>query len=215
MNILIITGGSIDASFAKQYIGERKWDFIISADSGMEFCHEADILPDLILGDFDSARPETLAFFKEKCPGNIRTYPAQKDETDTELAILKAVEAGAQEITILGGTGTRLDHVLGNIQLLKMALDAGVDCRIVDAHNRIRMIDKRLELERSGQFGRYVSLIPFTPRVDGLTLTGFAYEVEDFTLMNGKARGVSNEIAAQKAVIDLKDGILLVIESDD
>lgn len=215
MDVLIVTGGSIDASFAKQYIEKRKWGFIISADSGMEFCREADILPDMLLGDFDSAKPETLAYFRERCPERIRTFPSQKDETDTELAIKKAIEAGAEEITILGGTGSRLDHVLGNIQLLKIALDAGVDCLIVDAHNRLRMIDKGLELKKSEQFGHYVSLIPFTPRVTGVTLTGFFYPLNDFTLTNGKALGVSNEITEEKAVIDLKDGILLVIESDD
>lgn len=215
MNVLIVTGGSIDASFAKQYISERKWDFIISADSGMEFCREADILPDMLLGDFDSAKAETLAYFKERCPERIRTFPSRKDETDTELAIKKAIEAGAEKITILGGTGSRLDHVLGNIQLLKIALDAGVDCLIVDVHNRLRMIDKRLELKKTGQFGHYVSLIPFTPRVSGVTLTGFFYPLTDFTLTSGKALGVSNEITEENAVIELKDGILLVIESDD
>lgn len=215
MNVLIVTGGTIDASFAKQYAAKRKWDFIISADSGMEFCRDAGIMPDMLLGDFDSAKPETLAYFRAQCPERIRTFPSQKDETDTELAIKKAIEAGAGEITVLGGTGSRLDHVLGNIQLLKIALDAGVDCLIVDAHNRLRMIDKGLELKKSEQFGHYVSLIPFTPQVTGVTLTGFFYPLNDFTLTTGKALGVSNEITEEKAVIDLKDGILLVIESDD
>lgn len=215
MNVLIITGGSIDTSFAGHYVKKREWDCIISADSGMEFCREAEILPDMLLGDFDSARPETLAYFREKCPERIRTFPSQKDETDTELAIHKAIEAGARQITILGGTGSRLDHVLGNIQLLKIALDASVDCLIVDAHNRLRMIDRRLELKKSEQFGHYVSLIPFTPEVTGVTLTGFFYPLNDFTLTSGKALGVSNEITEERAVIELKDGILLVIESTD
>ncbi len=215
MNVLIITGGSIDVSFAKQYMESRKWDFIICADSGMEFCRSEGILPDILLGDFDSAKSGTVEYFKHLCPERMLTFPAQKDETDTELAILKALEAGAKDITILGGTGSRLDHVLGNIHLLKMALDAGVNCMLVDAHNRIRMIRGRLELQRAQQFGRFVSLIPFTPQVSGLTLRGFAYEVENFVLAGGKARGVSNEIIAKKAVIELKEGILLVIESDD
>ena len=215
MDVLIVTGGSIDASFAKQYIEKRKWDLIISADSGREFCCQAGILADMLLGDFDSAKPETLAYFTERCPERILTFPSQKDETDTELAIIKAIEAGAAKITILGGTGSRLDHVLGNIQLLKIALDAGVECLIVDAHNRLRMIDKGLKLKKAEQFGHYVSLIPFTPQVTGVTLTGFFYPVTDFTLTSGKARGVSNEITEEEAVIELKEGILLVIESDD
>lgn len=215
MNVLIVTGGFIDFTFAKSYLREQKWNFVISADSGIEFCRKAEILPDMILGDFDSADQNTLKLFQEKCPDRILRFPAKKDETDTELAIMKAIEAGADHITILGGTGSRLDHVLGNIHLLKMALDAGAECCIVDPHNRIRMIQSHFELKKREQFGTYVSLIPFTSRVTGLSLTGFSYEVKDFTLNAGKARGVSNEIAAETAEIDLKDGILLVIESAD
>lgn len=215
MNALIITGGSIEVSFAKAYIQGQEWNFVISADSGMEFCREAEILPDMILGDFDSAAPDTLKLFQERCPERILKFPAEKDETDTELAIMKAIEMGADHITILGGTGSRLDHVLGNIHLLKMGMDAGVECCIVDRYNRIRMIQTSLEMQKKEQFGEYISLIPFTPQVDGLTLSGFAYEVKDFTLTSGKARGVSNEIVADTGRIDLKDGILLVIESVD
>lgn len=215
MNVLIITGGSIDLAFAKIYIDEQEWNFVISADSGMEFCRKAEILPDMILGDFDSADPDTLKLFQKKCPERILKFPAEKDETDTELAIMKAIEAEADHITILGGTGSRLDHVLGNIHLLKMAMDAGVECCMIDRHNRIRMIQSSFELKKKEQFGKYISLIPFTPRVEGLTLSGFAYEVKDFTLNSGKARGVSNEIVSETAKIDLKKGILLVIESAD
>ncbi|MCD8045967.1 MAG: thiamine diphosphokinase [Clostridiales bacterium] len=215
MNTLIITGGQIDLPFAEKWINDHEWDRIISADSGLDFCRVAGVLPDVILGDFDSANPEVLQYFQERCPQRIETFPAEKDETDTELAILRAVEMGADAITILGGTGTRLDHVLGNLHLLKMAMDAGVSCAIIDPHNRIRMTQDGMTIRRAEQFGKYVSLIPFTPQVDGLTLRGFAYEVEDFTLLSGKARGVSNEIRAEAATIELRSGILLVIESRD
>ncbi|MCD8365738.1 MAG: thiamine diphosphokinase [Clostridiales bacterium] len=215
MKSLIITGGQIDLPFARQLMEKERWDFVISADSGLNFCREAEILPDEILGDFDSVNPGALQFFQDRCPERIHVYPPEKDETDTELAILRALEMGADSITILGGTGTRLDHVLGNLQLLKMAMEAGTECAIVDPHNRIRMIRERTEICREEQFGTYVSLIPFTPQVEGLTLRGFAYEVEEFTLESGKARGVSNEIREDVAVIEMRQGILLVIESRD
>ena len=215
MQVLIISGGTIEPEFAKNYIRQRNWDFIISADAGMKFCKEADILPDLLMGDFDSADPDILKVFEKSCPERIRRFPAQKDETDTELAILKAIEQGADEITVIGATGTRLDHVLGNIQLLKMGLDRNVSCLLVDAHNRIRMIRDAFTIRKTEQFGKYVSLLPFTPQVRGLTLRGFAYEVSDYDLNSGLARGVSNEIAADTATIELKDGLLIVIESHD
>ncbi|MCD8231533.1 MAG: thiamine diphosphokinase [Clostridiales bacterium] len=215
MNSLIITGGQIDLPFTKRFIENGNWDLVISADSGLNFCREASVVPDVILGDFDSADTEALRYFKERYPERMEVFPAEKDETDTELALLRAVELGADAVTILGGTGTRLDHVLGNLHLLKMAMDAGVPCAIVDPHNRIRMTDCGMTLRKEEQFGDYVSLIPFTPQVEGLTLRGFAYEVEDFTLQSGKARGVSNEIRGDAAVIEMKSGILLVIEARD
>jgi len=215
VNCLIITGGQIDLPFAKKQIETGNWDFVISADSGLNFCRKSGVLPDEIWGDFDSADPDVLRYFQEKCPEKIHVFPTEKDETDTELALMRAIEAGADRITILGGTGTRLDHVLGNVHLLKMAMDAGAECAIIDPHNRIRMIQGRMVLRREEQFGTYVSLIPFTPQVEGLTLRGFAYDVEDFTLECGKARGVSNEIREDTAVIEMRQGILLVIESKD
>ena len=96
-----------------------------------------------------------------------------------------------------------------------MALDRGVSCQIVDAHNRIRMVDGQIMWQKSDQFGKFVSLIPFTPEVTGITLKGFAYEVENFTLVSGIARGVSNELEAETASITCQNGILLVIESRD
>lgn len=215
MQCLIITGGTINYEFSCEYIETRKWDYIICADAGMRFCYEAEITPDLILGDFDSVDEESYEYFRAVCPEQMERFPTHKDETDTELALLRAIEAGADAITMIGATGTRLDHVMGNIQMLKLALDRHVSCQIVDAHNRIRMVQSEAVLKRADQFGKYVSLLPFTPEVTGITLKGFAYEVEDFTLVSGIARGVSNELEAETATITCKDGILLVIESRD
>lgn len=215
MHCLIVTGGTIQKEFAVKYVKERMWDYIVCADAGMRFCHAAAIMPDLILGDFDSVDEESYEYFQKVCPERMERFPSHKDETDTELALLRAIEAGADAITMIGATGTRLDHVMGNIQMLKLALDRHVSCQIVDAYNRIRMVDKFAELKKADEFGKYVSLLPFTPEVRGITLKGFAYEVEDFTLVSGIARGVSNEQEAETATISCEDGILLVIESRD
>ncbi|MCI6536144.1 thiamine diphosphokinase [uncultured Eubacterium sp.] len=215
MNVLIVTGGSIDYKFACEYIKRYTWDYVVCADAGMKFCHAAGILPDLILGDFDSVDDASYSYFKEKCPERMEQFPTHKDETDTELALLRAIAAGADTVTMIGATGTRMDHVMGNIQMLKLAMDKGVSCQIVDAHNRIRMVQGQAELKKSDQFGKYVSLLPFTPEVIGITLKGFAYEVEDFTLVSGIARGVSNELEAETGTITCREGILLVIESRD
>ena len=215
MNTLIVTGGSIDYKFACEYLKKYTWDYVVCADAGMKFCHTAGIQPDLILGDFDSVDDASYTYFKKRCPERMEQFPTHKDETDTELALLRAIAAGADAVTMIGATGTRIDHLLGNIQMLKLALDRDVSCQIVDAHNRIRMVDEQIMLQKSDQFGKFVSLIPFTPEVTGITLKGFAYEVENFTLVSGIARGVSNELEAETASITCQNGILLVIESRD
>ena len=89
-------------------------------------------------------------------------YQPEKDYTDSEIAIGKAMERNSSEIHILGGTGTRLDHVLGNIQLLMQPLAKDIPCFLIDSHNRIRLLKERAVLRKSQQFGKYVSLLPLT-----------------------------------------------------
>lgn len=214
---MIISGGSLEEAFAGCYIRKHRFDKVIAADRGLDFCRKCGLLPDLILGDFDSAPTGALEYFEQQIPERIRRFPVQKDETDTELAVMEALSSGSDEITILGATGTRIDHVIGNIHLLKLALEKGVSMYLVDAHNRIRMLQSGAELilEKAKQFGSYVSFIPFTPTVKGLTLEGFAYDVADFTLAAGKSRGVSNELKREQGKIFFTEGLLLMIESKD
>lgn len=203
--------------FAGKYIQKHSFDCVIAADRGLDFCRRFQILPDLILGDFDSVPFAALEYFEQRMPERIRRFPAHKDETDTELAVIEAISQKSDEITVLGATGTRLDHVLGNIHLLKFAMEKGISMYLVDAHNRIRILGQGnlLVLQRAEQFGHYVSMIPFTPAVKGLTLEGFAYDVKNFTLEAGKSRGVSNELKWEQGKIFFTEGILLVIESKD
>ena len=145
----------------------------------------------------------------------IQKLIPEKDDTDTESAIWLAIRRGAERITLLGATGTRLDHVLGNIELLGIGLKAGIPIQICDAHNRIRMIDRGMTLARKEQFGTYVSLIPYTECVGHLTLKGFKYPLTDACLRGFCSLGVSNEIVADTAEISFESGILLVVESKD
>ena len=215
MHILIISGGMLEENFIRDYMKKHKFQKILVADRGLVLCKKLGIIPDLILGDFDSTTSEALEYYRSTVPERIRQYPSRKDDTDTELAVSVAMDMGCTEITILGATGTRLDHVMGNIQILKKALDCGVTTYLVDSHNRIRMTDTAVTISKEEQFGTYVSLIPFTEKVTGLTLRGFSYPVQDYTLMQGRSVGVSNEITGQQGEISLKEGLLLVMESRD
>lgn len=213
--ILIISGGSISDEFAKEWIGQYQPDFTIVADSGMEFMRRVGLVPDMIIGDFDSVKADTLDFFKEQSGIVFKELNPVKDDTDTEFAIRQAISLGPKEITILGATGTRLDHVLGNVALLGIGLQEQVAIQLVDAHNRIRMIDKSLYLTKAEQFGNFVSLLPYSGEVKHVTLKGFKYPLEAYTMGSFSSLGISNEIVEEKAEILFEEGILLVIESRD
>lgn len=216
---LIVAGGEWNQEFASCYInrkyGGKKPELVIAVDGGLHGLHRMGILPDILLGDYDSAGAELLEQYEANDRIIKMQYPVEKDYTDSHLAVATALEQEATEICMLGAIGTRMDHSLTNAGLLKSCLEAGVEAEIVDAHNRIRMMNQRLFLRKQEQFGKYVSLLPFTERVTGITLQGFRYPLQEAELELGCSRGVSNEIVEAKAVIQIRTGLLLVIESRD
>lgn len=217
-HFIVVSGGNIDDDFACRVIEEQQREksvWMIAADRGMDFFYRNRIQPDVIIGDFDSAERESLAYFREQGRTQIRELCPIKDDTDTESAIRYALEQGAEQITLLGATGSRLDHVLGNVELLGIGLKAGVPITIMDEKNRIRMIDKGITIKKSEQYGTYVSLLPYTERVEHLTLCGVKYPLADATLTGFCSLGVSNEIVEEEAEITFDGGILLVVESRD
>lgn len=215
MKTLIVTGGTIDHSFAAAYMQEQKFDYLIAADSGIRFFVQAGIRPNEVLGDFDSADPAQLSQLRSDPKIVFHQYRPEKDAVDTELALQLALEKGSSEIHILGGTGTRLDHMLGTVRLLGFAMEQKIPCYLVDACNRIRLIRERTVLTKSGQYGDYISLIPLTTEVTKVTLTGFKYPLDAYTLGGFSSLAVSNEIVKEQAVIELEEGILILAETRD
>lgn len=215
MKFVIISGGHIDDAFAIEWLEKNKYDCLIAADSGMNFLHRNNIVPDVIAGDFDSVSSESLEAFSEMRDVEILRLNPIKDDTDTEFVIREAIRRGATEISVLGATGTRLDHVLANVYLLGIGLEENVEIQLVDAHNRIRMIEKSLEISKTEQFGSFVSVLPVKGDAKGVTLEGMKYPLQDADIACFSSLGVSNEIVEENARISVKEGTLLVIESRD
>ncbi len=215
MKYMIISGGYINDVFAVDYLQKNTYDCMIAADSGMNFLHRNGIVPDIIAGDFDSVDDDSLDEFSSLPDVEMLRLNPIKDDTDTEFVIREAIRRGATEITILGATGTRLDHVLANVYLLGIGLEEGVEILLVDSHNRIRMIRDTLEISKKEQFGDFVSVLPVKGDADGVTLTGMKYPLQDAKLSSFSSLGVSNEIAEEKARVSVKKGALLIIESRD
>lgn len=213
--VLIVSGGSIDDAFVLDLLEKNGYETVIACDSGMEFFRRNGLYPDLILGDFDSADRNTVDYFKEQTKVRLEQFPAQKDWTDTELAVRRGLELEPEHMDLVGATGTRLDHVLGNLQLLALGLEAGVQIFLMDAHNRIRLADRPLKLTKSEQYGDFISLIPYGGEVSGLTLKGMKYPLDGATLRQDVSLGISNEIVDDEALIFFTEGKLYVMETKD
>ncbi len=213
--ISIVSGGPADPAFVADYIEKFGSDIVIAADKGLDTCARAGIVPDIVLGDYDSTDMRGRLDELRSSGAYVEVYPAEKDFTDTEAAVRCALRKGAEEIVILGATGGRLDHFLANLDLCLLPLRRGVKCTIADERNEIMLLDSGITLRAKYTAGRYVSLLPFTDRVSGVTLTGMKYPLSDACLVRGSSLGVSNEVTCETARIDFREGILVLVLSRD
>jgi thiamine pyrophosphokinase len=208
--VVVSSGSIIDYSYYDKFFD--KAGFIVCADGGAAHLKKMGFIPDVLVGDFDSIDTEHLQYYREK-KVEIFKYPKEKNMTDTELAVDVAIDRGCRDIVIIGGTGTRLDHMLSNIFLLKKILDRGVIGRVVNEHNEIFLTADSVEVV--AQEGYSLTLLPLTEKVEGITTKALYYPLRGETIEMGSSRGVSNKFVADKAQISITSGILAVIKSRD
>jgi thiamine pyrophosphokinase len=208
---LVLGGGSVDVSWALEFLKDREYTMVICADGGLVHADQLGIRPDVLLGDFDSAPEAVLAKYS-----NVERigFPPEKDYTDMHLALEEAVKRGAECIDCVGATGTRLDHTLVNIDLLSAGEKTGVPITIYDAHNRIRFCSSRLSICKEEQYGKYVSILPFSETAE-VSLSGMKYPLTHKSIRRGRSLTVSNEIAGEEGVIEVFSGAVLVFETRD
>ncbi|EJW15705.1 MULTISPECIES: thiamine diphosphokinase [Paenibacillus] len=210
-HIAIVAGGAISEQILMQI---QICDYIIGADRGALYLVQHQITPDLALGDFDSVTDAERERIRESSRQYTDCDAIDKNYTDTELAFNRALAMKPSQITMFGVTGTRLDHTMANIHLLRKAVDAGIMCRIINDHNIIMLTNSTVTLQTNNY--PYVSLLPLSLTVTGITLTGFKYPLDDATLHIGQSLGVSNEWDdVDAATIQVKEGYLLIICSRD
>ena len=211
MKILLVAGGRCDIEQLQNTARDMREVsdlYIIGIDGGMKILREAGIRPDIGVGDFDSVNVEDYS------DTPIVKLQPEKDETDTEYALLMAIDKHPEEIVVMGATGSRLDQTMASIELLKYAVDAGVDAIILDPTNRIRVARGETVYTKDKAFGYYLSVLPFSEDLTDLTMKGFKYEIEEFTLKKGISRCISNELASDRAVINCS-GYYIVMETCD
>ncbi len=209
MRYLVISAGSLeDQALLTKLIDHNTR--VICADGGANYLADFGIVPDLIIGDMDSIKIQNLLTFTRQ-GSRIRQYPTVKDETDTALALMEALSDTPDEVIILGATGSRLDHTLANVHLLKMAAEKGVPARIVDAYQEISLITKRTPASFFGIPEEVFSLLPLSEEVTGVTITGAKWSMRNQTFYLGYPYGVSNEVLGGKVGISVVSGMLLLI----
>lgn len=217
--VLIITGGRTETDLVAEVYDSYSPDIVIVADRGVMVAKELNIIPDYLVGDFDSGDTTVVEYFRTQFEiygkPMIKSFNPEKDETDTELAISLALTLNPSELVILGATGTRLDHTMANIELLYRIMQSGINARIIDEYNVISIHDKEITLKRDKAFGEYFSLIPFTDKVKGLSIRGAKYEVENHILNSGSSLGVSNEFKKDMVEINFESGILILFMTSD
>lgn len=179
-------------------------DLVLAADAGYEICRREGIVPDLVLGDFDSMeQPENF--------NNVLRVPVEKDDTDTMLAVKTALENGCDEVYLYGGTGgKRLDHTLANLQTLLFIRRRGARGYLYDDDFVWTAVENEsLTIRREVEWGLF-SAFCLGDRAEGIDEVGFQYPLQDGSLTPEFPLGVSNHIMEDTATVTVRKGALIV-----
>lgn len=188
-------------------------DYLVAVDGGYEYCRQWGLVPDLILGDFDSVsetmNAEIAAIQKEK-PDKIRVLPIMKDDTDTLAALRIGLDKGYCSFIIYGGTGGRTDHTIANIQCLQFLKDHGADGYLVSDREMLFLIRNERVKFPPKSFGLF-SLFALQNQVLGVTIRGMKYPLEKAMLTDAYPIGISNEFIGEEAEVTVERGTLLAV----
>nr|WP_295971984.1 thiamine diphosphokinase [uncultured Bacillus sp.] len=215
MNIHILGGGPVELLPDTQIFQETDilW---AGVDRGVYTLLSQGIQPGIAFGDFDSVSPEELIFIENKVENLVKFKP-EKDETDMELALNWAIGQSPQLIRIFGATGGRLDHMMANLQLLINPLKrhSQVQIEMIDKKNIVYLKQPgTYEIEKL-KYMKYISFIPLTNDVKGVTLKGFKYPLTDYRIQLGSTICISNELVADYGTFSFSEGILMIVRSTD
>ena len=183
-------------------------DLLLAADGGASHALALNLVPDVVIGDLDSLNEDQQARL-HKAGTRFVVHPPAKDETDLELALLYAIEQDADPIIVLAALGGRLDQTIANVLLLTMPALTEREVRLVDGPQTAFVVRSKATI--TGKPGDTVSLIPLGGEAKGITTSGLAYPLTEGSLPFGPALGVSNEMMASQAHVQVRDGLLLCV----
>ena len=205
--VIILANGELpDINKARSII--RGVDYIICADGGTRHALTLGIRPDVITGDLDSAEQTAVQKFRDDGV-QVEPFSEDKNETDLELAISRALELHPEHVIIVAALGGRLDQTIANIALLGDSRLSSLDIRLDDGVEEIFLCRDQAHVH--GRSGDIVSLIPWQGEVSEVQTTDLKWPLHKETLYPDKTRGVSNEMISDTAAISIGSGVLLIV----
>ncbi len=210
MRAVILASGDVAAGDARHLDGAA---LVVAADGGAATLDALGRRPDLLVGDLDSVEPGLVERL-EASGIRVERHPADKESSDTELAVVAAMHAGATQIVVLGALGgARIDHELANVLLLADPTLADRDVSLVRGPTTVRLVAGGGHLELSGSVGDLVTLLPIEGPAHDVTTSGLRWPLEGASLAMGRSRGLSNEVSSMPASVSVGGGALLVVET--
>ncbi|NWG18344.1 MAG: thiamine diphosphokinase [Chloroflexi bacterium] len=212
LKTLILANGDVnDGPLVRQALAAAPDAWVIAADGGARLARFWGLPVHTLIGDMDSLPAAEVTALAESGT-EVQRYPEEKNETDLELAFIRAAGQGAVWIRVLGAVGDRLDQTLSNVYLLALPALVGRDVRLLAGKQEIWLLHPG-ESVIQGAAGDTVSLIPLNGDVSGVRTENLYYALRDETLVFGPARGISNVMQAGTARVWIREGILLVVHT--
>lgn len=209
--LIFANGGLVDGPLLSATLAALPRAMVIAADGGAQLARRCGLVVQVVIGDMDSIEAAELTRLRA-AGAQVLRHPADKDETDLELALKWAVGQGCRRLRVFGALGDRLDQSLANVHLLALPELRDCDVQLVDGRQRAWLLRPGAH-DIHGAAGDSVSLLPLTGPARGIVTRGLRWELRDEDLAPGPARGVSNELIASRAGLRFSEGLLLVVHT--
>ncbi len=209
--VLVVNGSIKDMDFYKDILDNAK--IVVASDGAANILYRYSKDIDYIIGDLDSISEEVLNYYKNK-DVTVKRYPVKKDKTDSEISIDEIYKMGIEKIIMIGAKGDRIDHFIANLNLLYYADNIGVNLVILDENNEITLVKERQNYI-DVKVNQTISFVSLIGEVQGITLKGFEYELDDYNLNFGSSILTSNVAKKERVFVEIGRGSLLCIKVND
>lgn len=204
---IFVNGDIKDKNFYRDIIGSC--DIVVAADGAANSLKDLEVIPDIIIGDMDSIDEHVYSYYENRNVAMMK-YPVKKDKTDTELAIDELGRKGYKDALMMGFSGGRIDHMLGNLGMCSYAAEVGINLTLRDENTAIFLVRKGKTVIKAARKS-IISFISYGGPVQIKKLTGFEYPLEDYCLMPGSTRCISNTADQDDPKVEIESGSALVI----